>query len=131
MQALTLFWPTDIRNNILTFDVDDRDEKEFNNFCKIIEPQPNITREESITFSASYDLVATSLEGEIKFDDSEESDVTDDDDAILNENQMTTHVPEYSPRPNEWKNSTCSKCIPCVMKLSYKYYFHTAAFTNL
>jgi transcriptional antiterminator len=118
----------DIKNNILTFD--GNNEKVFNNFCEIIGLQPYLIKEELINFSASYDMVSKSHEGEIKFDDSEESEVTDENDNLY-KNQTMTDVPKYSPKPNEYKNSTCSKCILCVMKLLYKYNFHTAAFTNL
>lgn len=59
-------------------------------------------------------MVAKSLEGEIKFDDSEESEVIDDNEDKLNKNRTMTDVHEYSPRPNEYKNSTYCKCIPCL-----------------
>ncbi|XP_022160557.1 uncharacterized protein LOC111026735 [Myzus persicae] len=104
-----------------------------NEFDKIYEQAKNFTEIMEIKtekFATSYDMVSKSLEGEIKFDDSEESEVTDEDDNLY-KNQTMTDIPKYSPKPNEYKNSTCSKCMPCVMKLFYKYNFHTAAFTNL
>lgn len=131
MQALKFVNPNrfmNIKNNILTFD--GNHEKVFNIFCEIIGLQPDLIKEELINFSASYDMVSKSLEGEIKFDDSEESEVTDEDDNLY-KNQTMTDAPKYSPKPNEYKNSTCSKCMPCVMKLLYKYNFYTATFTNL
>ncbi|KAL4090876.1 hypothetical protein QTP88_025638 [Uroleucon formosanum] len=131
MQALTFFDPNrfiDIKNKILTFD--GNNEKVFNNFSEIIGLQIDLINEELINFSASYDMVSKSLEGEIKFNDSEESEVIDEDDNLY-KNQTMTDIPKYSPKPNKYKNSTCSKCMPSVMKLLYKYNFHTAAFTNL
>jgi transcriptional antiterminator len=82
----------DIKNNILTFDVNN--EKFFNNFREIIGLQPDLIKEELINFSASYDLVSKSHEDEIKFDDSEESEVTDEDDNLY-KNQTMTDVPKY------------------------------------
>ncbi|KAL4083479.1 hypothetical protein QTP88_028795 [Uroleucon formosanum] len=119
MKALTFFDPNrfiDIKNKMLTFD--GNNEKVFNNFCEIIGLQTDLIKEELINFSASYDMVSKSLE------------VTDEDDNLY-KNQTMTDIPKYSPKPKKYKNSTCSKCMPCVMKLLYKYNFHTAAFTNL
>jgi len=66
MQALTFFDPNrfiDIKNKILKFD--GNNEKVFNNFCEIIGLQTDLIKEELINFSASYDMVSKSLEGEI------------------------------------------------------------------
>lgn len=65
------------KNNILT--IDGNNENVFNNFCKIIELQPYFVKEELIHYSASYDMISKSLGCEIKFDDSEEFEVTDGD----------------------------------------------------
>jgi len=42
-------------------------------------------------------LVAKSLEGEIKFDDSEKSEMTDNDEDILCKNQTIINASKYSP----------------------------------
>lgn len=65
-----------------------------------------------------------SLEGEYACG-SELSDVSDED------IDKQPNVESESPPKELNTNSICKKCIPCVMKLLYKYNFHTSAFTNL
>jgi len=56
-------------------------------------------------------MISKSLDCKIKFDDSEEPEVTDGDEDNVCTNQTTTDVSKYLPKPNVYKNSTCSKCI--------------------
>lgn len=55
-------------------------------------------------------------------------EINNDEEIIHTQNQTMTNNPKYLPKGyKNYKNPSCRKCIPCEMKLLYKYNFHTAA----